>query len=232
MIMIHDIKGAIFDIDGTLLDSMMIWKDAGVRYLASLGVRARPDLTKQLNALSMPEGAAYMKREYALLLSPEEIIQGVNQVVEEFYLKEAPLKPGVKHFLDFLSEKGVKMIVSTALDLQIAQSVLQRTGILSYFSGIVTCEEAGAGKTKPNVFFLAKEKLGAPREATWVFEDSLYAVRTAKEAGFPVCAVYDEYSDADQEQIQGLADIYLESFPGAEAPFEKMQKNTGRETWR
>lgn len=110
------IKGAIFDIDGTLLDSMPVWENAGARYLATLGIKARSDLKERLDALSLPEGALYMQTEYKLSVTIEEILEGVNQVVKDFYFKEAVLKPGVCDLIQKLKKNQVRLIIATATD--------------------------------------------------------------------------------------------------------------------
>ena len=206
------IKGAIFDIDGTLLDSMPIWENAGARYLATLGIKAKPDLKERLDALSLPEGAIYMQKEYGLSVSAEDILEGVNQVVKDFYYKEAVMKPGAYALVKRLKENGVKLIIATATDKEMAKAALIRNGIWQDFTGMITCEEAGAGKTSPKVFEFARQKLGTKKEETWVFEDSLYAVKTATEAGFPVCSIYDTYSVGNAKEIQRLSNIYVRDF--------------------
>ena len=206
------IKGAIFDIDGTLLDSMPIWENVGARYLATLGIKAKPDLKERLDALSLPEGAIYMQKEYGLSVSAEDILEGVNQVVKDFYYKEAVMKPGAYALVKRLKENGVKLIIATATDKEMAKAALIRNGIWQDFMGMLTCEEAGAGKTSPKVFELARQKLGTKKEETWVFEDSLYAVKTATEAGFPVCSIYDTYSVGNAKEIQRLSNIYVRDF--------------------
>ena len=206
------IKGAIFDIDGTLLDSMPVWENAGARYLATLGIKARSDLKERLDALSLPEGALYMQTEYKLSVTIEEILEGVNQVVKDFYFKEAVLKPGVCDLIQKLKKNQVRLIIATATDAEMAKSALIRNGIWKYFDGMITCEEAGAGKTSPKVFELAREHLQTKKEETWVFEDSLYAVKTASKAGFPVCSIYDAYSRDNTEEIRTFSDIYVKDF--------------------
>ena len=194
------IKGAIFDIDGTLLDSMPVWENAGARYLATLGIKARSDLKERLDALSLPEGALYMQTEYKLSVTIEEILEGVNQVVKDFYFKEAVLKPGVCDLIQKLKKNQVRLMIATATDAEMAKSALIRNGIWKDFDGMITCEEAGAGKTSPK------------KEETWVFEDSLYAVKTASKAGFPVCSIYDAYSRDNTEEIRTFSDIYVKDF--------------------
>ena len=206
------IKGAIFDIDGTLLDSMPVWENAGARYLATLGIKARSDLKERLDALSLPEGALYMQTEYKLSVTIEEILEGVNQVVKDFYFKEAVLKPGVCDLIQKLKKNQVRLIIATATDAEMAKSALIRNGIWKDFGGMITCEEAGAGKTSPKVFELAREHLQTKKEEPWVFEDSLYAVKTASKAGFPVCSIYDAYSRDNTEEIRTFSDIYVKDF--------------------
>lgn len=206
------IKGAIFDIDGTLLDSMPVWENAGARYLATLGIKARSDLKERLDALSLPEGALYMQKEYKLSVTTEEILEGVNQVVKDFYFKEAVLKPGVCDLIQKLKKNQVRLIIATATDAEMAKAALIRNDIWKDFDGMITCEEAGAGKTSPKVFELAREHLQTKKEETWVFEDSLYAVKTASKAGFPVCSIYDAYSRDDTEEIRTFSDIYVKDF--------------------
>ena len=206
------IKGAIFDIDGTLLDSMPIWENAGARYLATLGIKAKPDLKERLDALSLPEGALYMQKEYGLSVSTEDILEGVNQVVKDFYYNEAVMKPEAYALVKHLKENDVKLVIATATDKEMAKAALIRNGIWEDFIGMITCEEAGAGKTSSKVFELARQKLGTKKEETWVFEDSLYAVKTATEAGFSVCSIYDAYSAGNAEEIRRLSDIYVKDF--------------------
>ena len=206
------IKGAIFDIDGTLLDSMPVWENAGARYLATLGIKARSDLKERLDALSLPEGALYMQTEYKLSVTIEEILEGVNQVVKDFYFKEAVLKPGVCDLIQKLKKNQVRLIIATATDAEMAKAALVRNGVWKDFDGMITCEEAGAGKTSPKVFELAREHLQTKKEETWVFEDSLYAVKTASKAGFPVCSIYDAYSRDNTEEIRTFSDIYVKDF--------------------
>lgn len=209
-----NITGAIFDMDGTLLDSMMIWDSVGIDYLAGLGVQARPDLPEKILTMSMPQAAAYFRSDYGVALSEAEIIAGINARIADFYHNTAPAKKGVADFLQSLARKGIRLCVATATDRPLAEAALRRTGLLDAFSFILTCTES-AGKDRPDIFLKAQHLLGTPLEQTIVFEDALYAIRTAKLAGFPVAAVYDESSQRDQAEIQKLADCYLPTFASA-----------------
>ncbi|MDD7113816.1 MAG: bifunctional hydroxymethylpyrimidine kinase/phosphomethylpyrimidine kinase [Lachnospiraceae bacterium] len=215
------LRGAIFDMDGTLLDSMPVWDHAGEQYLESLGIIPEEDLSRKLATFSMMEGAVYMKEKYDLPFQCEEIIDGVKDIVRECYHEKVPLKPGVREFLSKLKRFDIPMTVATATDLDLAEAALKRTGIDSYFTKVVTCQEAGTGKSQPDIFHLARSYMKTEIEDTWVFEDALHAVKTAKQAGYPVCALYDEANEAELEEIQRLSDIFLNNF--AEENFQLVQ---------
>lgn len=208
------IKGAIFDVDGTLLDSMEIWEDVAIRYLKSIGVEAEPDLPEVMFTMSLPEGAAYVKEHYRLTRETDEIIQGVLDIIRKYYEETAPLKPGVTKILEELSRKRIPMTVATSNNKEEVEVAFKRLGIASYFSRIFTCEEVGAGKTRPDIYMKAAEYMGTRPEETVIFEDVLHAIRTAKKAGFLAVGLYDEASKADQEEIKKEADWYAKSMEG------------------
>jgi HAD superfamily hydrolase (TIGR01509 family) len=149
---------------------------------------------------------------YGLPLTSEEITCGINGMVEDFYFHKAPLKDGVLEMLKELKKRGIKMCVATATDRHLVERALHRVGILEYFGHIFTCTEAGAGKDCPDIFHQALDFLGTALNDTVVFEDALYAVRTAKAAGFTVVALYDDSARHQQEEIRAYADFYFKSF--------------------
>lgn len=202
------IKGAIFDVDGTLLDSMGIWKDVGVRYLNSIGVEAEPDLGTILFTMSIQEGAEYIKEHYHLSQETDEIEQSVLDIISDYYKETAPLKSGAVELLEKLRNSNISMTIASSNNKKEIEMAFERLGIAKYFDRIFTCEEAGAGKTKPDIYLQAAEYLGSRPEETLIFEDVIHAVRTAKKAGFQVVGIYDEASKDDQEEIQREADCY------------------------
>ncbi len=205
------IRGAIFDLDGTLLDSMSVWDTLAERYLRSLGVSPRPDLNRRCAAMSLDQAARYFQREYGVTRSVEEMVADVNAMLERYYRLEAPLRPGVAEALDRFGRAGVRMCVATATDRPLAEAALARCGVLSRFEAVFTCGEVGHGKDRPEIFQAALAALGTAREETVVCEDALHAIRTAKEAGFPVVAVYESHQSSGEE-IRALADLYLEDW--------------------
>ena len=169
------IQGAIFDMDGTLLDSMPVWEHASERYLQNKGIEVREKLSEILFSMSMQKGAEYVKENYHLTESTDEIVTGVNNIVYTAYEKEVQPKEGVREFLDKLQAEGIKMVVATSTDRPMVEAALKRTDLLSYFERIFTCTEIGKGKVEPDIYHAASDFLGTKPEHTLVFEDALYA---------------------------------------------------------
>ena len=202
------IRGAIFDVDGTLLDSMFIWDTIGETYLRSIGYQPKENLNETFKNMSLHQAARYYQTEYGVTQSIDEIMDGVNAMLERYYRFEVPLKPGVAELLERLRQSGVKLCIATATDRHLVEAALDRCGVLSCFGEIFTCNEVGHGKDEPDIFEAALRFLGTEKSETVVFDDSLYAIRTAKETGFPVAAVYDSH-EKEQDKVRLLADIYL-----------------------
>ena len=203
------IRGAIFDVDGTLLDSMFIWDTIGETYLRSIGYQPKENLNETFKNMSLHQAARYYQTEYGVTRSIDEIMDGVNAMLERYYRFEVPLKPGVAELLERLRQDGVRLCIATATDRHLVEAALDRCGVLSCFGEIFTCNEVGHGKDEPDIFEVALRFLGTRREETLVFDDALYAVRTAKEAGFPVAAVYDSH-ERSQAEVRARSDLYLE----------------------
>ncbi|MBQ0000720.1 MAG: HAD family phosphatase [Clostridiales bacterium] len=204
--------GAIFDIDGTLLDSMSIWEEAGIRFLNSLGITPRPDYRDVVFEMSMEESTEYTRKEYNLSLSTEEVKEGILRVIHDFYYYEVDLKPGVPAFLSYLKDRQIPMIIASSGHRDYIEASLKRLGIRQYFSGIITCTEAGAGKHQPLVYQMAAENIGCPIKNCLVFEDVFHAIHTAKEAGFITVGIYDSISESYEGSIREESDLYLHDF--------------------
>lgn len=202
------IKGAIFDLDGTLLDSMFIWDTIGEDYLRSLGKEPRENLKEAFMTLTLEEAAEYYRAHYGVTLSVKKIVDSVNAMVEEAYRTKVTLKPGIVEYLFWLKDNGVKMCVATVTDRYLAEETLARLGILHFFSEIFTCAEVGFGKDKPIIYQKAQEHLGTPKKETYVFEDMLFALKTAKADDFQTVGVYDRH-ESSQTALKVLADYYI-----------------------
>ena len=205
------LRGAIFDMDGTLLDSMQVWENAGEDYLRTLGCVPEEGVGELMKSMSLQQAALYCRERYALPLSVEEIMAGVNGRVERFYRQEARLKPGALDFLRTLSQRGVRMCLATATDLHLVEAALDRCGVRTYFSALFTCTQVGSGKDEPHIYRAALRHLGTGRADTLVFEDAFYAARTAKGDGFVTVGVADAY-EKNEGELERLSDFFLRDF--------------------
>lgn len=203
-------KHLIFDMDGTLVDSMGYWNRLSDEFLARRGFPPlSPELQEESIALTMEGTARIFIRTYHLTDTPEQICSEVNGLMEEHYRSHVPLKPGAGELLRRLKEAGFKMCVASSTAPVLLDICLSRLGVRDCFSFLLSCEEVGAGKNRPDVYLEAARRLGGTPENTVIFEDILVAAQTAKGAGFPLCVIYDANSDADQEQLKALADCYI-----------------------
>ncbi len=206
------IDAVIFDMDGTLLDSLSAWEHASARYLQTRGVEVTAKMEEYIQQTSLLEGANYLKRELNLSESPEELLAGTLEIVRQRYLTDVTPKAGALQLLRTLQAQGVKISVATASDKELAQRVFEKWGMDAYIDFIITCDEVGAGKLSPVVYETALERLGTERRRTLVVEDALYALQTAKKAGFLTAGIAEPYQAADQEQVQQTGDFFFISF--------------------
>lgn len=205
-----DIKFAIFDMDGTLVDSMGYWNRLADEYLAKFGLPGlSPALKEESIALTMLGTGALFIREFGIPGTPEQIAGDINALMEEHYRTDVPLKPGADGFLARLRAAGVKMCIASSTHPALIDICLRRLGVRDYFEFLLSCEEVGEGKDHPTVYLEAARRMGGTPENTVIFEDILVAARTAKGAGFPLGIIYDVNSDAEQPQLKKLADCYF-----------------------
>ena len=215
------IRGVIFDVDGVLLNSMPVWENLGEIYLEHLGIEAEKGLGETLFAMSLEEGADYLIENYGLKQTPGEIIAGLNREVQDFYGRKVPLKEGVRGYLQEFRDRKIPMAIATSGDRANAEAALKRLKVLSYFRAVFTCSEIGSSKSHPDIYYAAALQLDTDPSDTWVFEDALHAIRTAKKAGFRTAGVYDRASGGDLAQIRDTADIYLPEFKSFELFWER-----------
>lgn len=206
------LKYKIFDLDGTLLDSMAAWRNLGKDYLLQKGINPPDNLNEIIAAMSMIESAAYFQKAFKIDLSAEEIIKEIKMLIENKYKYEFKLKPYVKEYLQKLKDENSVMCIVTATPLKLAKAALERNEIKKYFSFVISCDEVGLGKNKPDIFLLAANRLNAEPFEIAVYEDADFALITAKEAGFYTIGVYDDYFKNERKDIELISDIYIESF--------------------
>ncbi len=209
--MLSNIKGAIFDLDGTILDSMKHFENTSFLTVDRFKI-SMPD-RKDFYGLAIHEMAEVMRSKYGASESVEEIVGFINSVVEDAFFNIVLPKEGVENFLAHLKSRGVKMCIATLTDRYLVEAALTRCGIRDYFSEIFCCGEVGVGKTSPKVYDLALAHLGTEKQETWIFEDSLYAVETAKKAGYNVVGIKDDSSSKKETEIRALCDEFFEQYP-------------------
>ena len=216
------IKGIIFDIDGVLLDSLGIWDDLGARYLLSIGVTPEEGLNEILFSMSMEQGSSYLNEHYHLQKTDAEVSAGISQMIEDFYFDEVLPKPGAKELLEFFKAKGIKMTAATSSPRIHVEKALERNGMLCFIDKLFTNTEVGESKHEPKIYNQAAAFLGTKPCETLVFEDSLYALKTAKDAGFVTIGVYDIKGEPDQEGVKNTGDHYVKELDEFPLIFEKL----------
>ncbi len=209
--MLKDIEAVIFDLDGTLVDSMWMWKSIDIEYLAKFGLEMPEDLQHCIEGMSFSETAAYFKKRFELTDSLEQIKSDWNEMAWNKYQYEVPLKEGVKEFLTYLKENNIPTGIATSNSRELVDLIIDKHHMKGYFSSIRTSCEVAKGKPSPDIYLLVAEDLGVSPQKCLVFEDVLQGVMAGKNANMKVCAVYDDYSEKDLEEKKKLADYYVNS---------------------
>ncbi len=202
-----DKRFAIFDMDGTLVDSMPVWRQLAFEYLHTKGVgEITPQMLEDIKPMTLSESAAYFIRCFGWDISTETALDELSALMDRHYRDDIACKPGIRAHLEQLQAAGVQMCVASATAKELMVACLKRLGILSCFSFLLSCEEVGAGKRQPDVYLQAAKQLQAQPEQIAVYEDALYAVQTAKQAGFYVVGVYDDAEKDHWQEICQLTD--------------------------
>ena len=204
------IKAAIFDADGTLLDSMGQWNLVPYKYVKSLGVAADENIAEKLFTMTISEAAEFIIDEYKLSVTVEEAVEGMDAIIREFYKNDVKLKDGAGELLEFFKSRGIPMVIGTSTDRDCIEVGLERTGISAYFDRIYTSTEVGKSKEKPDLFIQAMEFMESSPDETIVFEDGLYSLKTAAALGMKTVGIFDEVSLSNQKELKELADLYVD----------------------
>jgi HAD superfamily hydrolase (TIGR01509 family) len=209
---IKNFKGVIFDLDGTLFDSMGIWKEVDIAFFKNHGMRMPSDYQDKIKDMHFKTMAIYTKERFRLPMSIDEIMDEWCGLCYDKYAKEVPLKKGVREFLELLKENGIRIAFATANTTELSEVCLKSNDIFDYFDAHAYLHETETDKSDPEVYFLAAERLGLSPDDCIVFEDLLAGIKGAVKGGFTVCGVYDRHSRKDADRIRKIADYYINSF--------------------
>ena len=209
--MLKDIEAVIFDLDGTLVDSMWMWRSIDIEYLNRFGIEFPPDLQEGISGMSFSETATYFKERFGIPDSLEQIKSDWNRMAWDKYHQEVPLKEGAKELLSYLKSNNIPAGIATSNSRELVDLIIEKHQIGEYFTSIRTSCEVLKGKPSPDIYLLVAKDLLVEPERILVFEDVPQGIMAGKNANMKVCAVYDEFSEKDYEQNRRLADYYIHS---------------------
>ena len=210
---LEHMEGAVFDLDGTLLDSSEVWDRVDVKFLGDRGFEVPDDYVDAISPLGAERAAVYTKERFGLHDEKvEDIVREWILMAKDAYAKEVVCKPYAKQYLQYLHQKGIKMAVATSSDREIFMATLQREDILKYFDHIVTVDEVQRGKGYPDIYEEAAARIKVNPHRCAVFEDILAGISGARMGEFYVVAVQDKKSEHNREKIKKIADLYITSY--------------------
>ena len=205
------ITGAIFDFDGTLFDSMHVWKGVRYKFFDRMGLVLTAEDEEAFKGLYLMESINLAVERFQLKETKQELYAKFFELIKEMYLADTQPKNDIIEFLEKLKAKGIKMGIATATGEPALEAVLEKFGMLHYFDVILSTYTVGAAKTEPLVYDTVLERFGTDKETSWVFEDALYAATTAKKNGYSVVGIYDQ-SEPQQEELKALVDVYIHNY--------------------
>lgn len=210
--MLENIKAVIFDLDGTLVDSMNLWGEIDVDFLADRHIDMPEGLQQELEGLSMTETAVYFQQTFGLTDTVEELMTIWNNMARDAYLHHIPMKPGAIEFLTYLKEHEIPMGIATSNSRELVEATYQAHQLGNYITCCVTANEVEHGKPAPDVFLEAARRLEIDPKQCLVFEDIIAGIQAGHNANMKVCGIYDEYTKDISDEKKALADYYIEDY--------------------
>ncbi len=206
------ISGAIFDMDGTLVDSLgfwdILWRALGEKFLGNPSFRPDPITEKAVRTVSLYEGMRLVHQNCGIGNSADEVFRVTDDMLLAFYESTVQMKPGAIEFLEHLYNKRVKMCIASATAPRLIAVLMKKFGLDKYFPRLFSCSEIGKGKESPDIFIMAHEYLDTDKDSTWIFEDSITALETASAAGYKTVGIYDKYNFG-LDRVQAVSTVYI-----------------------
>lgn len=212
--MLDGIEAVIFDLDGSLVDSMWMWRAIDIEYLGRFGIPLPEDLQSKIEGMSFNETAIYFKENFHIPDSLDRIKDDWNKMAWDKYANEVPLKPGIPEFLEKCRKNDIKLGIATSNSRELVENIALVHGLKDYFSCIMTGCDVGKGKPAPDIYLAVAKELGVNPDRCLVFEDIIPGIQAGLSAGMRVCAVDDAYSVPQREAKRGLANYYIEDYYG------------------
>jgi len=210
--MLDEIEAIIFDLDGTLIDSMNVWSEIDQEYMAKLGIPIPADLRNDIEGMGFAEVAVYFQNRFHIQQSVKEITDEWHEMAYDKYAKEIRLKPGAGDFLRDMKKRDRKLGIATSNSRQLLKAVLVSNGVDDLFDAFCTSDEVNNSKPAPDVYLKVADKLNVSPESCLVFEDIPQGIMAGKNAGMRVCAVEDNFSMPVADLKKDIADYYIKSF--------------------
>lgn len=205
-------KGVIFDMDGTLIDSMNVWKEADKKFLNSYGIEPDKEYFNKISSLTFAEGSEYIIKRYGIKKTADEVAKELTEICYKEYAFNLKLNEGVYDYILKLHKDKIKMAVATSCIRSMCEAVLKRNGIFNFFDALVFSDEVGSNKSKPDIYIKAAELIKVNPKECIVFEDAVHAAKGALSAGMTVIGVYDEYSKENEEEMRKICHKFIYSF--------------------